>query len=229
MTDVSILHLDMDAFFASVEQRDDPRLQGKPVAVGGGSHRGVVAAASYEARHYGIRSAMPMAQARARCPHLVVVPPRGAVYRAVSDQVMRHVRAVTPIIEQLSLDEAFLDVSGAHRLFGSSMSIAQRLRSTIRAEVGLPASVGIATTKSVAKLLSALAKPDGCLMWPAGEVPERLRNLHVAALWGAGPQTVRTLTANGIVKVADLVDSDPVVLARLIGPVAAQRLQALGR
>jgi DNA polymerase IV len=195
--DEPILHVDMDAFYASVEQRDDPDLQGRPVVVGGAGDRGVVAAASYEARRFGIRSAMPMVQARRRCPDLVVVGGRFDVYREVSHQVMSVLRDVTPWVEPLSLDEAFLDVRGAVRLFGPPVEIGHRIRREVRRQVDLPCSVGVGPTKSVAKLLSARAKPDGLLHWPAHEVAERLRPLPVSDLWGAGPAPSSGCTPTG--------------------------------
>jgi DNA polymerase IV len=179
-----ILHVDMDAFYASVEQHDDPALAGLPVAVGSPSGRGVVAAASYEARAFGVRSAMPMVRARRLCPDLVVVRPRFARYREVSDHLMAVLRDVTPLVEPLSLDEAFLDVSGAVGLFGDPPVIGASIRSRVRTELGLPCSVGVGPTKSVAKLLSGLAKPDGLLHWPAEEVTARLRPLPVGRCCG---------------------------------------------
>lgn len=223
----TILHVDMDAFFASIEQRDDPQLRGRPVAVGGSSGRGVVAAASYEARQFGVRSAMPMVRARRQCPQLIVVPPRGQVYRAVSHQVMAILRDVTPTVEPLSMDEAFLDISGLQRRFAGPGGVADQIRATIRAEVDLPCSVGVAATKSVAKLLSAHAKPDGVLHWNTDDVQNKLRPLSVAVLWGIGPKTHALLDGHGIRTVGALVDTDPTVLARLVGHAAAARLRAL--
>ena len=222
-----ILHVDMDAFYASVEQYDDPRIAGRPVVVGSPSGRGVVAAASYEARAFGVRSAMPMVRARRLCPDLVVVRPRFGRYHEVSDQLMDILRDVTPLVEPLSLDEAFLDVSGAVRIFGDPPSIATSIRGRVRAELGLPCSVGIGPTKSVAKLLSGLAKPDGALHWPAGEVVARLRPLPVGMLWGAGPRTTERLVEHGLATVGDVADTDPRLLRRLVGDALGRQLHAL--
>ena len=223
----SILHVDMDAFYASVEQRDDPTLAGRPVAVGSPTGRGVVAAASYEARVFGIRSAMPMVRARRLCPDLVVVAPHFERYREVSDQLMAVLRDVTPLVEPLSLDEAFLDVAGAVRLFGAPPRIGERIRGQVRSALGLPCSVGVGPTKSVAKLLSGLAKPDGLVHWPAGEVVARLRPLPVSALWGAGPRTTERLVANGLNTVGDVADVDVRLLRRLVGDALGSQLHAL--
>ncbi len=224
-----ILHVDMDAFYASVEQRDDPALRGRPVVVGGAGDRGVVAAASYESRRFGIHSAMPMVQARRRCPELVIVAGRFEVYREVSHEVMAVLRDITPWVEPLSLDEAFLDVRGAVRLFGPPVRIADRIRSEVRRRVDLPCSVGVAPTKSVAKLLSARAKPDGLLHWPAAEVTERLRPLPAAALWGAGPRTVERLEAYGFATIGQIADTDRRTLQRVVGDALGAQLHALAR
>ncbi|MFA9428961.1 DNA polymerase IV [Egicoccus sp. AB-alg2] len=227
--DEPILHVDMDAFYASVEQRDDPGLRGRPVVVGGAGGRGVVAAASYEARRFGVRSAMPMVRARRLCPDLVVAAPRFDVYRDVSREVMTILQSYTPLVEPLSLDEAFLDVSGAVRLFGPPVEIARHIRADVRRRLDLPCSVGIGPTKSVAKLLSAKAKPDGLLHWPGDEVRRRLRPLPVAELWGAGPKTVERLTAYGFTTVGQLADADLRTLQRVVGDVAGNNLHRLAR
>ncbi len=224
-----ILHLDMDAFYASVEQRDDPALAGRPVAVGSDSGRGVVAAASYEARASGVHSAMPMVRARRLCPDLVVVPPRFDRYHEVSDAVMAVLHDVTPLVEPLSLDEAFLDVAGAVGLFGPPPAIGAALRARIRTELALPCSVGVGPTKSVAKLLSGLAKPDGLLHWPAAEVPARLRPLPVGHLWGAGPRTVERLEGYGLTRIGDVADADRRTLQRLVGDALGAQLHDLAR
>lgn len=222
-----ILHADMDAFYASVEQRDDPQLRGRPVAVGGASARGVVAAASYEARRFGVRSAMPMVRARRLCPDLVVVPGRFDVYRDASRAVMAVFHGVTPLVEPLSLDEAFLDVSGAVGLFGDPVSIAHQIRATVRDEVDLAVSIGVASNKFLAKLCSGKAKPDGVLHLPADEVTAFLRPLPVSDLWGAGPRTVERLHDFGLRTVADIADSDVSLLMRLLGKDRGRQLHAL--
>jgi len=222
-----ILHVDMDAFFASVEQHDDPALVGRPVAVGSSSGRGVVAAASYEARVFGVRSAMPMVQARRLCPDLVIAPPRFERYREVSDRLMLLLEEFTPLVEPLSLDEAFLDVGGSVRLFGAPPEIGELIRSRVRADLGLPCSVGVGPTKSVAKLLSALAKPDGLVHWPAEEVLERLRPLPIRVLWGAGPRTIERLAAYGFAHVGQVADADPSTLRRLVGEALGTQLHEL--
>jgi DNA polymerase IV len=224
-----ILHVDMDAFYASVEQRDDPTLQGRPVVVGGEGGRGVVAAASYEARRFGIHSAMPMVRARRLCPELVVVGSNFERYREASRAVMAILRSYTPLVEPLSLDEAFLDVAGAVRLFGDPSTIGHRIRADVRAQLDLPCSVGVGPTKSVAKLLSAKAKPDGLLHWPAAEVRDRLRPLPVSDLWGAGPKTVERLTSYGFRTVGQLADADLRTLQRVIGEAQGAQLQRLAR
>lgn len=227
--DEPILHVDMDAFYASVEQRDDPDLRGRPVVVGGAGDRGVVAAASYEARRFGIHSAMPMVQARRRCPDLVIVAGRFDVYRGVSQEVMTLLREVTPWVEPLSLDEAFLDVRSAVRLFGSPVEIGQRIRREVRGRLDLPCSVGVGPTKSVAKLLSGMAKPDGLSHWRADEVVDRLRPLPVGALWGAGPRTVERLHAYGFTTVGQVADADRRTLQRVVGEAVGAHLHELSR
>lgn len=222
-----ILHADMDAFYASVEQRDDPSIARRPVAVGGEGNRSVVAAASYEARRFGVRSAMPMVRARRLCPDLVVVPARFEVYTEVSRQVMEVFRSVTPMVEPLSLDEAFLDVRGSVRLFGPPDQIAHAIRARVRNEVDLAVSVGIGPTKFLAKLGSGKAKPDGVFHLTAAEAPAYLRPLPVGDLWGAGPKTVEKLARYGFTTIGDIADSDRRTLARIVGEAQGRHLHAL--
>ena len=201
----SILHVDMDAFYASVEVLDDPALAGRPVIVGGTPEgRGVVAAASYEARRYGVRSAMSAARARRLCPDGVFLRGRMDRYAEVSRQVFACFAAITPLVEPLSIDEAFLDVTGCRRLFGPAEGIGRDLKERIRAEVGLTASVGVAHNKFLAKLASDLEKPDGFVVVPAGAVQAFLDPLPVGRLWGVGPVAERNLAALGIRTVAEL-------------------------
>jgi DNA polymerase-4 len=222
-----ILHVDMDAFYASVAVRADPTLRGKAVAVGGGGMRGVVLSATYEARRHGVGSAMPVARARALCPGLIVVPAEHGVYGGVSAQVMAILRDVTPLVEPLSLDEAFLDVAGARRLLGTPLAIAAAIRARIAGELGLPASVGIAPTKSLAKLASRAAKPDGVFVVPADGVEAFLRPLPVEALWGVGPTTARALAKLGVHRVGDLADTPADTLRRTVGVAAGEHLMAM--
>lgn len=222
-----ILHADMDAFYASVEQRDDPDLQGRPVVVGGSSGRGVVAAASYEARRFGIRSAMPMVRARRLCADLVVVAPRFDAYRDVSRAVMGIFRSFTPLVEPLSLDEAFLDVAGAVRLFGSPVDIAADIRRRVRDDLELAVSVGVAPTKSLAKLCSDHAKPDGLFHLEADRVTAFLSPRPISHLWGAGPKTVERLTDYGLHTIGDVADCDVGLLVRLLGTDRGRGLHEL--
>lgn len=217
-----ILHLDMDAFFASVEIRDDPELRGLPVVVGGAGARGVVAAASYPARTRGIRSAMPMASARRLAPDLVIVPPRIARYQEASALVMELLRSVVADIEQISIDEAFLDVRGARRLFGGPDQIASLLRSRIRDELGLPSSVGGSVSRAVAKIASARAKPDGQLIIPAERTAEFLAPLPVSAVSGIGPKAVASLERIGVRTIGQIQEIPPSTLARALGPRAPE-------
>jgi DNA polymerase-4 len=225
-TGCPILHVDMDAFFASVEIKRRPELAGRPVVVGGGQ-RGVVAAASYEARRYGVRSAMSMTQALRRCPHAVVLPPDRAAYSHASAQVMAILRDVTPLVEPLSLDEAFLDVAGAVRTLGRPGAIATAIRARVAQDLGLTCSVGVAPTKFVAKLASARCKPDGMLVVPAARVLEFLHPLPVTALWGVGARTGESLHRLGIRTVGDLAATPVDTLRRTVGTAAADHLAAL--
>ncbi|HEX6254578.1 MAG TPA: DNA polymerase IV [Euzebyales bacterium] len=222
-----ILHVDMDAFYASVEVRDDPRLRGRPVIVGGTGGRGVVASASYEARRFGVTSAMPVSQALRRCPSAVVIPPRFDAYGAASDALADIFRSVTPLVEPLALDEAFLDVSGSARLFGAPVDIAAGLRRRIAQELHLPASVGVAPNKFLAKLCSRRAKPDGLLHLARGDVDAFLVGLDIAELPGVGEQTARQLAAAGIHRVSDLRAVEEHAIARLVGVATAHRLREL--
>ena len=225
-TGCHILHADMDAFYASVEVRDRPELTGLPVIVGGGS-RGVVLSASYQARVFGVRSAMPVTRARRLCPQAVFVAPRRGVYATASAEVMAVFRSVTPEVEPLSLDEAFLDVSGAIRRLGPPARIAEVIRASIREQQGLTCSVGVADCKFVAKLASARCKPDGLLVVPADQVLGFLHPLPVAALWGVGQQTGHALARLGLRTVADIAHTPPAVLQRELGQAAGAHLYAL--
>ncbi|HTO98736.1 MAG TPA: DNA polymerase IV [Myxococcales bacterium] len=213
----AILHVDMDAFYASVEQRDDPRLRGKPVAVGGASRRGVVCAASYEARPFGVRSAMPMARALRLCPQLVVVPPDFARYSAVSDQVFEVFRSFTPEVEGLSLDEAFLDVTRSQALLGPPREQARLIKERIRERTRLTASVGIAEVKFAAKIASELGKPDGLLEVAEGRVREFLAPLPASRLWGVGPRTDELLQRMGLRKIGEVARADRAWLLAQLG------------
>ena len=203
MTVRSILHVDMDAFYASVEQRDNPELRGKPLVVGGGSNRGVVAAASYEAREFGIRSAMPMAQAKQRCPELCRVAPRMSHYKSVSNDIFDVFREFTPLVEGLSLDEAFLDVTASLKLFGAGLDIAMKIKRRIRARTKLTASVGVAENKLLAKIASDMDKPDGLVLITANDVHDKLDPLPVSVLPGIGRETLALLHEVGIRTIAE--------------------------
>jgi DNA polymerase IV len=216
-----ILHVDMDAFYASVEQRDDPSLRGKPVAVGGQPHRrGVVAAASYEARAFGVRSAIPMATAVRLCSSLVIVPPDFARYKAASTAVFSIFREVTPLVEPLSLDEAYLDVTenAWGEPFGTT--VARRLKERIRTETGLTASAGVAPNKFLAKIASGWKKPDGLTVISPERVEPFLRQLPVDALWGVGPVTAGKLRARGIERLVDVRSADADLLKAAVGTLA---------
>ncbi len=207
----------MDAFYASVEQRDDPRLRGRPVIVGGTSRRGVVSAASYEARAYGVRSAMPTAAARALCPQGVFLAGDMAKYARESRRIFALFERFTPAVEGVSLDEAFLDVSGTEGLFGPPEALGARLRAEVRGETGLAVSVGIGPVKLVAKLASELAKPDGLLSVPAARVREFLDPLPVGRIWGVGPVARARLEAQGIATIGDLAAADETRLRAALG------------
>lgn len=226
-TGCPILHVDMDAFFASVEVHRRPELRGKPVVVGGVGPRGVVSSASYEARRYGVRSAMPTARARALCPRAVFLPPDFAAYTAASRAVMEIFRGVTPLVEPLSLDEAFLDVGGATRLLGRPAVIAQTIRRRVVAELGLSCSVGVAATMFIAKLGSSRAKPDGMIVVPSDRTLEFLHPLPIEALWGVGDRAAETLRRLGLSTVADLAQAPPGMLRHALGEAAAAHLHEL--
>ncbi|MEO1007593.1 MAG: DNA polymerase IV [Planctomycetota bacterium] len=215
--DRTILHVDMDAFFASVEQLDDPSLRGKPVLVGGGGRRGVVAAASYEARAFGCRSAMPTAIARRLCPQAIVVRGNYARYRELSDRVFAILHDHTPLVQPLSIDEAFLDVTGSRRLLGDGVRIARSIRARIRGELGLAASVGVAPTMLVAKIASDLDKPDGLTVIRPGEVQARLDPLPISRLWGVGSAGEARLARHGVRTFADLRRLDLATLETMFG------------
>ena len=221
--DPTILHADLDAFFASVEQRDDSRLRGRPVVVGAG----VVLAASYEAKAYGIRTAMGGAQARRLCPHAIVVSPRMSTYSEASKAVFDVFEDTTPLVEGLSIDEAFLDVRGLQRIAGEPTEIAIRLRQRVLEQVGLPITVGIARTKFLAKVASGVAKPDGLLMVPPNGELTFLHPLPVERLWGVGRVTATKLHSRGIRTVGQVAQLDERVLVYMLGRAAGRHLHAL--
>jgi DNA polymerase-4 len=221
--EATILHADLDAFFASVEQRDDPRLRGRPVIVGGG----VVLAASYEARAFGVRSAMGGGEARRRCPHAIVVRPRPAAYSEASAAVFEVFERTTPLVEALSIDEAFLDVGGLRRVSGTPTEIAVRLRRDVREQVGLPITVGVARTKFLAKVASGVAKPDGLLVVPSDRESAFLHPLPVWRLWGVGPKTTARLHDRGLRTVGDVARVPEGALVAMLGGHAGRHLHAL--
>lgn len=221
--EASILHADLDAFYASVEQRDDSRLRDRPVIVGAG----VVLAASYQAKARGVRTAMPARRARLICPEAVVVPPRMAAYTAASRAVFEVFRQTTPLVEPLSIDEAFLDVGGLRRLVGTPADIAARLRVAVRDQVGLPITVGVARTKFLAKVASGVAKPDGLLVVPPDKELAFLHPLPVERLWGVGPVTAGKLRERGITTVGRVAGLGEAALVSIVGAVAGRHLHAL--
>lgn len=228
-TGTGILHVDMDAFYASVAILDDPSLRGKPVIVGGTDGRGVVSSASYEARRFGVRSAMSTAQALRLCPTAIVVPTDFDRYLELSARVMGIFNDITPLVEPLSIDEAFLDVRGARRLWGSPGEIAVMLRRRVRDETGLTCSIGVAATKHVAKMASTLSKPDGLLIVSAPETQAFLAAQPARAMWGIGPKAAASLEARGIHSVADILETPPQVLDRALGPTMGDRIRHLAR
>ncbi len=224
-----ILHVDMDAFFASVELLDHPELKNQPVAVAYDGPRSVISAANYVARRFGVGSAMPLAMARKRCAGLVVLEPRGHLYRHYNRMVMDIFADITPMVEPISIDEAFLDVSGARRLFGSAGAIAAQLRERMFSETGLTCSIGVAASKYVAKVASTQAKPDGLLIVPASRTLEFLHPLPVSALWGVGAVSAKKLAGLGLDTIGELAETPGRVLERALGAAAARQLSALAQ
>ncbi len=225
-TGCTVLHVDMDAFYASATLLRHPELVGTPVIIGGG-HRGVVLSATYEARRFGVASAMPMGRARRLCPQATVLPPDHDLYAAISAGVMETFRSVTPVVEPLSLDEAFLDVSGALRRLGSPATIGQQIRDAVHDEQGITCSVGVAPSKFVAKLASNLAKPDGMVVVPRDEVVPFVQQLPVAALWGVGDKTEEALVRLGLRTVADIAHTPLATLVRALGAATGHHLHEL--
>src|SRR5256884_1156065 len=219
----NILHADLDAFYAWVEQRDDPALRGRPVIVGGG----VVPGASYEAKAYGVRTAMGGRQARQLCPRAVVVPPRMSAYTAASRAVFEVFKQTTPLVEGLSIDEAFLEVGGLHRISGTPVEIAARLRREVRAQVGLPITVGVARTKFLAKVASGVAKPDGLLVVPPDGELAFLHPLPIERLWGVGAKTSTKLRGLGVATVGEVARLTEATLVAILGQASGRKLHAL--
>ena len=226
-TGCTVLHVDMDAFYASASLISRPELRGKPVIIGGASGRSVVLSATYEARAFGVTSAMPMARARRLCPQAVIIEPDHRRYAAISDAIMATFASITDSVEPLSLDEAFLDVAGAVRRLGRPTQIGEQLRDTIADEQGITCSVGIAPTKFVAKLASSLAKPDGLIVVPRDEVVAFLHQLPVGAIWGVGDRTEEHLHRLGLRTVADLAHTPVETLQRALGDSAGRGLHDL--
>jgi DNA polymerase-4 len=220
----TVLHVDMDAFYASVEQRDDPGLRGRPVIVGGPSRRGVVLAASYEVRPFGVRSAMSMGEALRRAPHAIVVPPRRDRYEAASAQVFAIFRRYTPLVEPLSLDEAFLDVTASRALFGDGEATARAIKRDVLAEVDLTASAGVAPCKFAAKIASDLRKPDGLVVVPVDGVASFLAPLPVERMWGVGPKTAPRMRALGFATIGDLAAADAKTMVAHFGTWGEQMI-----
>jgi len=223
----TILHVDMDAFFASVELLDHPELAGKPVIVGHNSVRSVVTAATYEARKYGVNSAMPMALALRRCPNAIVLEPHFERYQHFSSMVFDICDQLTPKVERLGIDEAFLDVAGARAIYGSPMEVAALLRRRVLAETGLVCSIGAAASKYVAKVASGLSKPDGLLVIPADKTTEFLHPLPISALWGVGGKTAEALQQRGLTTIAHVAHADRDTLTRAVGEAGAVKLHNL--
>ncbi len=228
VTERTVLHIDMDAFYASVEQRDRPELRGQPVLVGHDGPRGVVAAASYEARKYGCRSAQPMSRAKRMCPHAIIVPGDMRRYAEASGRMFAILEESVPVVEPLSIDEAFLDLTGTARVLGDPVAFAERLRARIRAEIGLTASVGVAPNKFLAKLASDIDKPDGLTVVPRRGTSEWLAPLPIERLWGVGPKTAERLRKAGLHTFGDVAASDAARLVALAGSLG-DRLNRLAR
>jgi len=222
----TILHVDMDAFYASVEERDDPKLKGKPVVVGVGK-RGVVSAANYEARKFGIRAAMPIYKAKALAPHAIFIAPNMARYAEVSEQVMDIFEDVTPYVEPISLDEAFLDVTGAKRLLGSGREIADQIRKRVEKDLGITCSVGIAHNKFIAKIASGHCKPNGVLEVDPEKMLEFLHPLAANEIWGVGPKTNELLEKMGLFTIADIANTPRSTLIRVLGQANGSSLYEL--
>ncbi|WP_156759606.1 DNA polymerase IV [Microbacterium karelineae] len=222
-----ILHVDMDAFYVAVETLDDPSLAGKPVVIAHPDGRSVVSSASYEARRYGVRSAMPIGMALRLCPRAIVVPPTFERYREVSARVMEVFRSITPLVEPLSIDEAFLDVRGARRLWGTPGEIAVLIRRRVREEIGITCSVGAAATKHVAKMASTASKPDGMLFIPAARTQEFLDPRPAGSMWGVGPKAAESLASRAIRTIHDVRSTPVTALARIVGASQAQRIHDL--
>lgn len=222
-----ILHVDMDSFYASVEVAEAPQLRGLPVIVGGSSARGVVTAATYEARAFGVRAGIPGARARSLCPHGIFLPGRRELYKKYSKKVMELLSEITPNLEPLSIDEAFLDVAGSFRRLGSPTKIAELIRKTVWEELSLPSSVGIAASKSVAKIASNYAKPNGLLLIPKDQSVPFLHSLPVSALWGVGKRTGEELASRGIRTVAQLAHTEQSLLEAWLGAASAKHLYSL--
>jgi DNA polymerase IV len=223
---LTILHVDMDAFYASVAERDDPTLKGKPVVVGMGA-RGVVSSANYEARKFGVRSAMPLGQARRLAPHAIFVPVNMERNAEVSRNIMEIFHSFTPLVEPLSLDEAFLDVTGSQRLHGDGRAIAAKIRRRVESEEGITCSVGVAPSKFIAKLASTYAKPNGMLEIEEDRILEFLHPLPVSAMWGVGPKTNEELQRIGLTKIGDIAQTPRLTLIRALGQSAGETLYEL--
>lgn len=226
-TGANVLHVDMDAFFAAVAVLDDPALAGKPVIIGSRDPRSVVSSASYEARRYGVRSAMPVSRALQLCPHAEVVSPPYSRFQELSGEVMRILENFTPLVEQLSIDEAFLDVRGARRLWGTPKQVASAIRARVLEQTGLTCSIGVAGTKHVAKIASTVSKPNGLLVVPVDQTRDFLAPLPASAIWGIGPRSVEELRRRNIATIADIRAAASSTLERALGVAGARHVRAL--